>query len=681
MRSIARFLAIVCLVSGSIVSTNVRADGPKDNIPDHVRPVPPLPTTELSQADRAELEAGVARLGQEIDALRETLKDTHHLLSLLPDVQIYYNAVRYPLVYHEQIDPKAARKALVDGFDRAGKLRAGQSPWVTAGGPRGYFSAIDGSVQPYLLGVPAGYQTPTGLEKSKPFRLDFDEHGRGEDLTELRFIGGKAPSVAGRFSVHLYGRYCCANKFAGEIDLFECLDSLKQQYPIDENRILNIGFSMGGAACWQFATHYPDVWAAASPGAGFSETREFLHNFQNENVKPAWYEQKLWHWYDCTDYAVNLFNCPTVAYSGELDGQKQSADIMEKYMAEEGLKLERIIGPKTKHAYEKNAKIELDKRLDELLTKGRDPVPTKIRFTTWMLRYNRSFWVTVDGMNREWDRARVDAEIDGATIRIKTQNVNALTLNFPPYALKQTIGQVLTLEIDGTKIVGKKASEPSDVAKKMSTKFIKTADTWTNADGPDTETRLVKRNGLQGPIDDAFMESFLIVQPTGTPANAKAGEWATSECKHAIDHWRKQFRGEARVKNDTDVTDADFAHHNIILFGDPSSNKVLAKIADKLPIQWSDKEISLGSEKFPADHHALIAIYPNPLSPNHYVVLNSGFTFREYDYLNNARQIPKLPDYAVVDVDVPVNARAPGGVVQAGFFDERWKLQKDHGQN
>ena len=40
-------------------------------------------------------------------------------------------------------------------------------------------------------------------------------------------------------------------------------------------------------------------------------------------------------------------------------------------------------------------------------------------------------------------------------------------------------------------------------------------------------------------------------------------------------------------------------------------------------------------------------IYPNPLNPKQYVVLNSGFTFREYDYLNNARQVPKLPDWAV----------------------------------
>ncbi len=69
-------------------------------------------------------------------------------------------------------------------------------------------------------------------------------------------------------------------------------------------------------------------------------------------------------------------------------------------------------------------------------------------------------------------------------------------------------------------------------------------------------------------------------------------------------------------------------------------------------------------------------IYPNPLNPKRYVVLNSGFTYREYDYLNNARQVPKLPDYAIIDVKVPATSRAPGGIVAAGFLGEKWDLKE-----
>ena len=190
-------------------------------------------------------------------------------------------------------------------------------------------------MQPYGLVVPASYAA--GAKTA--FRLDLWYHGRGETLSELNFIrdrehnpGEFTPPDA--FVLHPYGRYCCANKFAGEIDTLEALADVKKHYSIDANRIAVRGFSMGGASCWQFAVHYTDLWAAAAPGAGFAESADFLNIYKSEKVPPTWYEKKLWHWYDSTDYAVNLFNLPTLAYSGEKDGQRQAARVMEAAMGE-----------------------------------------------------------------------------------------------------------------------------------------------------------------------------------------------------------------------------------------------------------------------------------------------------------------------------------------------------------
>ena len=191
---------------------------------------------------------------------------------------------------------------------------------------------------------------------------------------------------------------------------------------------------------------------------------------------------------------------------------------------------------------------------------------------------------------------------------------------------------------------------------------------WVQVQAYDDEAGLVKRHGLTGPIDDAFMDAFVMVRPTGKAANAKVGEWVEKEMKHAVDHWRKQFRGDARVKSDGELTDADIANSNLILWGDPKSNAVLAKVADKLPIKWTDKGVVVGKDTYDAATHAPVLIYPNPLNPEKYVVVNSGFTYREYDYLNNARQAPKLPDYAIIDTTTPPNARFPGKVVRGGFF-------------
>jgi len=149
-----------------------------------------------------------------------------------------------------------------------------------------------------------------------------------------------------------------------------------------------------------------------------------------------------------------------------------------------------------------------------------------------------------------------------------------------------------------------------------------------------------------------------------------------NESAHAIDHWRRQYRGEARVLKDDALSDAEIKNSNLVLWGDPSSNKVLAKIIDKLPMKWNAKEITAGGETYSSSDHVLLTIYPNPLNPEKYVVLNSGFTFRENEYLNNAKQNAKLPDWAVVDVTEGANSKWPGKVVKAEFFDEGWGTKK-----
>jgi hypothetical protein len=191
---------------------------------------------------------------------------------------------------------------------------------------------------------------------------------------------------------------------------------------------------------------------------------------------------------------------------------------------------------------------------------------------------------------------------------------------------------------------------------------------------------LHKLPGLQGPIDDAFMDSFLFVVPSRACANPTVEKWVKAELEHAQKHWRQQFRGDLRIKKDTDVTAEDIQNHHLILWGDTQSNQYLAGIADKLPIRWGDKQIQVGDKTFDSSQHVPVAIYPNPKNSRKYVVLNSGFTFREYDYLNNARQVPKLPDYAIIDITTPPNSRYPGKVVLGGFFDEEWQLTKSHGQ-
>ena len=660
--------SIFAVATSIFVVAALRADGPQDNVPEKVRPVPP-PGIDVSANDRAELERGLTQLEERIRALRGSKTPP---LELLPDVEIFYRAVHDALSYGEIFAPseiQTGKELLRLGIERAEQLAAGKAPWTKQTGlvVRGYVSRIDQSVQPYGLIVPASYSGGEAV------RMDVWLHGRGEKLSELGFLQQRLHQI-GQISprdtlvLHPYGRYCNAFKFAGEIDILEGMAAVQRHYRVDEDRISIRGFSMGGAGCWQMAVHYPDLWFAAGPGAGFAETPLFLHSFQQELVQPTPWEKTLWRWYDCPGYAANLFNCPTVAYSGELDNQKQAADVMEQALEREGISLTHLIGPQTKHSIHPETGQQIEQKLASLAVRGRDRVPRRIVFATFTLKYNRSHWLTINGLEKHWEPAHAEAELaSDKLVRVKTSNISGLSLAFPAGWSPFPPGQPVTVEVNGKPF----AASPSQSDRSWSFHW------WQGDDSPTSFPighGLAKRHDLQGPIDDAFMDTFLIVRPTGQANHPTVEKWARTECEHLIAEWRRHFRGHPIIKNDSDVTDADIASANLILFGDTHSNQVMRRIADQLPIRWSDESLSVGGQSFDAKNHAPVLIYPNPLNPARYVVLNSGFTFREYDYLNNARQVSRLPDWGVIDLRSPPDARYPGKIVSAGFFNEQWQL-------
>ena len=101
--------------------------------------------------------------------------------------------------------------------------------------------------------------------------------------------------------------------------------------------------------------------------------------------------------------------------------------------------------------------------------------------------------------------------------------------------------------------------------------------------------------------------------------------------------WRRSLRSNAPetvrtewakwMRGDLPSTTVAETGKNLVLFGDPESNPIIRRINAKLPIRWSGENIVAGEQRFPAREHTLALIYPNPLDPDHYVVLNSGLTF------------------------------------------------------
>jgi hypothetical protein len=263
----------------------------------------------------------------------------------------------------------------------------------------------------------------------------------------------------------------------------------------------------------------------------------------------------------------------------------------------------------------------------------------------------------------------VNAElVDEGTIRVNTKNVTALTLQFDKDPLPLDKTHPPRVIIDDAELKGPAVKAPWIAS------FQKVDGKWSAEPKPKAGLP-TKSHASQGPIDDAFIDRFIFVRPTGKPLNPDVGVWAKSELERAITEWRRVFRGDAIVKDDTAITPEDIAGANLVLWGDPASNSLMAKVLPSLPLKWTANSVELGKAKLDAAHYAPVLIHPNPLNQKRYVVLNSSFTFRMGSRTSNSLQTPKLPDWALIDLRTPPNDTEPGLIYDAGFFDENWRPQ------
>ena len=514
----------------------------------------------------------------------------------------------------------------------------------------------------------------------KPDGYDFQQaaplyvwlHGRGDKTTDLYFLHQRATrpgqlKLKDALVLHPFGRHCIGFKSAGEIDVLEAIDSVVDRYKIDRDRIVLAGFSMGGAGAWHIGAHYTDRFAAVHAGAGFAETK--LYTRLAADAFPPKYEQALWQVYDVPSYARNLLNVPLIAYSGEIDKQKQAADVMAAALKEQAGELKHVIGPGMGHKYHPESLTEIQDFLADTVQRGRDQYPKQVHLQTPTLRYNRMHWLRALALDEHWREARIDAQwVADSQLVVSTRNVRVLRL-VSPAANPGKFAVGTKIEIDGQALQVEEATTDLTLVREQQ---------WRLADTNENLLPIgVKRHGLQGPIDDAFLAPFLVVTPTRKFGSPEKQRWVEFELAHFLARWQAVYRGELRTKRDDQVTDDDLEQYHLVLFGDVESNRWIEKIADRLPIACNGEQIKIGDREFDAQYHLPLMICPNPKNPLRYVVLNSGPTHREAHDRTNSLQNPKLPDWALVDVRVAPTDSSVGKIVAADFFDEQWQVKND----
>lgn len=622
-------------------------------------------------------------LGTTIETLRGKQElQTRDGLALIADVAVFEKAASWMLRFKEF--PKKdyvdqLRNVVEKGIARADKLQRGKTDWMLQPGitVRGYVSAIDRSVQPYAITLPEGVDPNAGFR----WPLHVVLHGRADQMNEVNFIhrmdGKSLAKKDGRpeqtwIQLDVYGRGNNAYRWAGETDVFEAMADVKRRFRIDDNRITLHGFSMGGAGAWHLGMHHPSIWSSVGPGAGFVDYYRYQKKDPNNaNDRLSEPQHSTLGIYDSIDYALNAFNVPVCTYGGEKDAQLLAGASMTEAAKQLGVTIKLIVGPNMGHAFDPESQKEFMAFHIEKSVSGKPRFGERkhVRFTTQSLRYNACDWVTIEEVDHVYEPATIDAKVnDDGDVEITTSNVGAFRLNRDVATDAIIDGKVLDCRSAAGGLL-------PDVY------FVKTSSEWQGLDyeesrGFSNNPDRHKRHGLQGPIDDAFMSSFVCVRGTGKPWNETSQQWADWTLGRFSKEFAQWMRGDIQMVDDSAVDKKLLMNNHLILFGDPASNSVLKKIVSDLPVEWTKEHIRIGQQEWSPADHGLSLIFPNPLNPAKYVVVNSGHTFHDKEFRStNAMLFPRLGDIAVQKFAAGESGDFAEQTVWADVFDANWRLK------
>jgi predicted esterase len=682
----------------------------------------PIPTYPPDAATMQEIQGKQAELKAVVDNLRKSdgmkpgdeesvFRDDY----LRPLVEVFGKAAEWTVRLNEFYQKDSAKQTLIvldEGIRRAKaypKLFASPSDVAGKALACGYRSVVDRSVQPYVVTFPKTF----GKIPGKKWRLDVVLHGRDNTLTEVKLLASalkRGPTKADQdfVQVEVFGRGNNAYRWAGELDVYEARDAAIELVrhlgiepmpeSVDRDRIVLSGFSMGGAGTWHIGLHRPTEWCVIGPGAGFTTTHGYIKNLP---AKLPDYQEACLRICDAVDYAENAAMVPVVAYAGDKDPQQQAAINIEEKLKPLGIPMIRLVGTGLAHQFPPEWQKKAQEAYAPFVERGLNSNPKRVHFVTYSLKFPLAGWIMLTDLEKQYEKATVDAEITKDGYRIQTKNVRGFVVPSPP---GRGFESEAFCHIDGQKIVidlRKAFAEETSPLFTGRIGFSKEQGVWKRTavrqsefaqSDLDEKTKKGTRKDswTYGPIDDAFQRSFVCVRGTDNCANQAIQKYTDSAFARFRHEWETYFRGALPEMTDTEFLTKMAAGQgepgrtgapprSLVLFGDPSSNAVIAKLlkehSSKMPLQWTSKEVVFGGQVYPADTHLPVFIYPNPAMPTRYIVINSGHTFHEADLKGtNALLYPRLGDFAILKPTPTAKDPAAAEVVRAGLFDENWQV-------
>lgn len=447
----------------------------------------------------------------------------------------------------------------------------------------------------------------------------------------------------------------------GEVDLFEAIEAVSQVYEIDRRRISITGASMGGAATWYLASHYPDFFAAAAPFCGYADYRLWEKPAGPTFHMNQW-EEPSWKSRSAVLLVENFRHTPVWVVHGEWDRSVgggvpvEHSRQMVRLLASLGYSHQYTELPKTGHNGCRDPHI-YEKIILWLLDQEKPVAPEHVTMATYGLRHNNSYWLTIDQLGQYSERGLIDAKFGDDQLTVSTANVRTFS-----------VGPVDKYSSPDLLVDGLSAGR-FDVSARRS--FQKRNDgSWESGA---FDVRCQKRNMSSGPISDLFFDRTILVPgTTGSDESTFFNRWVAS---NAASYFKQRNGGVHRggimgensvdlaVIDDADLSEDDITDNNLLLYGTNESNSIIELFRDRLPVRFTGKSIKLAGKAYDADRVSVFAVFPHPGNPDRYVAVHGGVTSDALTWGSHL-DMQLLADYIVY---------SGGEVLDWGFWGNDWR--------
>ncbi len=515
-----------------------------------------------------------------------------------------------------------------------------------------YITRNDETVQPFYVHIPDNY------DPARPWPLIVFLHGYVPSITMVDpwLLSDEVCDIAERNGCLLVLPYARRNtdfQGVGEVDVFRVIEEMRRRFNVDPARIHLSGVSMGGMGTWTIGLRNPGFFASLAPISGQTDMFRWW-GWDPERMTP--FKRFLVEWDNAEEMALNARGQKIFLQHGELDHLIPVIESrsMVALLGSLGLPIEYYEYAGASHYiyWETECYERAWGWCRDLVV---DPSPPEVNFRCFSLNYNRAFWLTIDRLEHWGTAAHVTARVqdDGSALAIDCDNVAALTIALDDCPL-QPGAESYRVSINGEE----RTLPPDEGRLRIVIDPLE----------PTAEWPPLKRKGLCGPAEDVFNSRFIVVQGTaGDDAQdmtiaAQVGEWA--------EEWDGFADGEPIVRTDEALLNAQIATANLVLFGTPETNSVLARIADRLPVEIGDHCYEVLGRRFEGPELGLVLCYPNPLAPDHYVLIYAGELYGRHLSINHKHDM--LPDFLIFDSTMLTVGDTEANVF-GGWFDVDWQ--------